>query len=272
MKFCIAIGKTTTPATPLLLAGRFEESIRTAGSIGYNAVEIHTPDPEELNINELNRTCGECGMSIETIGTGILYGKYKLHLMDQDEERRKYLIERVKSYIDIASRLNSRVTIGSIKGNIPGNEDRNKYLDTLSGSLKSISEYASLKNVIVLLEATNRYENNVLNTGKEVHDIIEQNELKNFMVLLDSFHINIEEYDIAGCLSDAGKYLGYIHFGDNHRCFPGSGAFNFEKFCKGIIDIGYNGVLSAECFPQPDGLSAARETIRFFRKHFGELT
>ena len=269
MKFCIAIGKTTTPTTPLLLEGNYAESIRTAGSIGFNAVEIHTPDPEELGTEELLSTCRECGVSIETIGTGILYGKYKLHLMDQDEERRKYLIERVKAYIDVAKRLGSRITIGSIKGNVPINEDRGKYLDTLKSSLSAISEYASEKGVIVLLEATNRFENNVLNTAKEVYDIIDKNKLKNFMALLDSFHINIEESDIAGCLTDAGKYLGYIHFGDNHRRYPGSGAFNFDKFCKGIKDIGYNGVLSAECFPQPDGLTAARETMKFFGKYFG---
>jgi sugar phosphate isomerase/epimerase len=268
MKFSIAIGKTTTPTTPLLLEGSFSQSILTARSIGYDAVEIHTPDPEEMDIDELNRTCRECGMSIETIGTGILYGKYKLHLMDQDEERRKQLIERVKSYINIAASLNSRVTIGSIKGNIPAGGDREKYINSLYKSLKSISEYATEKGVIVLLEATNRYENNVLNTAREVYDTIDKNGLKNFKVLLDSFHINIEESDITGCLADAGKYLGYIHFGDNHRRYPGTGSFRFDIFCRGIKDIGYNGVLSAECFPQPDGLTAAKETIKFFRKHF----
>ena len=50
--------------------------------------------------------------------------------------------------------------------------------------------------------------------------------------------------------------------------YPGSGAFNYDVFCQSIRDVGYDGVLSVECFPLPDGMTAARETMKFFRKYF----
>ena len=120
----------------------------------------------------------------------------------------------------------------------------------------------------VLLEATNHFENNVLNTGRDVHDFIERYALKNVQVLIDSFHVNIEERSVAGGLRDAGEYLGHIHFGDNIRWYPGAGAFDFDAFCQGIRDVGYDGVLSVEVFPLPDGETAARRSIEFFQKHF----
>lgn len=268
MKFCISIGKTTSPTTPLLLEGDFIKSMETAKKLGFDAVEIHTPSPEELNIAELTMVRERLDMQIGTIGTGMLYSKYGLYLMDQNEERRNRLLGLVKGYIDTAAQLNSRVTIGSIKGNFPKDGDRNKYILTLGDSLQAVSEYAVQKGVIVLLEATNRFENNVLNTGKDLYQIITKFQLKNIMALMDSFHINIEESSVENCLADTHEYLGYIHFGDNTRCYPGSGAFDFDKFCKSIIDIGYDGILSVECFPQPDGLTAAKESIKFFKKYF----
>ena len=58
MKFCLAVGKTTSPTTPLLLEGDFVESMRRARAMGYDAVEIHTPEPDQLDVERLRRACG----------------------------------------------------------------------------------------------------------------------------------------------------------------------------------------------------------------------
>lgn len=268
MKFCIAIGETTSKTTPLLLAGDFVETMERAKGFGYDAVEIHTPDPEKLDGERIKAACERLDMFIATLGTGAIYGKYGLYLMDESRENCEKLIEMVKRFIDAAAVMGSKVTIGSIKGNVPKGADEEKCLDIMGKNLQVISEYAVNKGVTVLLEATNRFENNVLNTGKEVFDMIEKYQLKNFEVLMDSFHVNIGERSIKGSLVDAGKYLGHIHFGDNIRWYPGSGIFDFDEFCQGIKDVGYDGVLSVECFPIPDGETGAAKTMEFFKKHF----
>lgn len=265
----MAIGKETSPSTPLLLGGDFIKNMETAKQLGYDAVEMHTPNPEVLDTNKINEARKRLGMFVATLGTGMIYGKFGLYLMDQNEDNQKKLVGMVREFIDIAAKIGSKVTIGSIKGNVPKGGDREKYLDTMGKNLQFISNYAVQKGVTVLLEATNHFENNVLNTGKDVFGIIEKFSLKNIEVLMDTFHINIEERSLKTCLKDAGKYLGHIHFGDNTRMYPGSGAFNFDAFCKSIIDVGYDGVLSVECFPLPDGMAAAKETIEFFKKQFG---
>lgn len=269
MKYCVAIGKTTSSTAPLPLAGDFIESMRTAREMGFHAVEIHTPEPDSLDIGAIRAACVELDMFVATLGTGMIYGKYGLSLMETDPERRRTIIGMVKQYVDIAADIGSKVTIGSIKGNVKPGESRDDMLAIMGECLSELSEYAVSKGVTLLLEATNRYENNVLNTGRDVRDMIERHALKNVQALMDSFHINIEERSPSAGLVDAGEYLGHIHFADNTRWYPGAGAFDFGAFRDAIAAVGYDGVLSAEAFPLPDGPTAARESAAFFRKYFG---
>ena len=210
MKFCLAVGKTTSPTTPLLLEGDFVESMRRARAMGYDAVEIHTPEPDQLDVERLRRACDELGMFIATLGTGMIYGKYGLYLMDPDEERQARIVAMVKRYIDIAQAIGSKVTIGSIKGNVPKGADRAACLEIMGKCMREISAYAVEKGVYVLLEATNHFENNVLNTGRDVHDFIERYALKNVQALIDSFHVNIEERSVpAACATRANTWATY---------------------------------------------------------------
>ena len=247
MKFCIAIGEKTSPTTALNLSGDFVQSMEKAHMLGYDGVEIHTETPDILNPDIL------------------LPG---LSLVEMNTEKRQQLLSTMKKFIDKASVLRSKVTIGSVKGNIPKGQKPEQYLEVMGENLKMLDEYASKKNVFLLLEATNRFENNIVNTGADIRRVIENNHLEHTQALMDSFHINIEERNITSCLKDTGEYLGHIHFGDNTRMYPGTGEFDFPKFISAIRDYGYDGVLSLECFPMPDQMTAAREAINFFRKYF----
>lgn len=267
--YSIACGVEPNPKAPLPFAGDFCDCIRKAKSYGYDAIEIHTPDIDKLDVDSILRCSKENNVFISTLGTGSIYGKYGLSLMDQECDRHDTIIKMAKSFIDVAEKLGSKVTIGSIKGNIPKNGPTDTYINTLGTSLKELSEYAVKKGVIILLEATNRYENNVINTAKDIVSMIDSYSLENVQCLMDSFHINIEEANISHCLFDAGKYLGHIHFGDNQRGYPGSGSFNWDLFCNEIKATGYDGVLSVECLPLPTGDIVAENTIEFFRKNFG---
>lgn len=268
MKFGIAIGKTLSPTVPLVLGGDYVESLETAARLGFQAVEIHLPDPDALPDDRLVKACHRLGMEISTLGTGSMYGLEGLSLIDDSSEKIATIQQRLRRFVDHAAILGSRVTIGSIKGNIPKGQDRAPYFDRLAVNLKVITDYAAEKGVLILLEATNRYENNLLNTGKDVHDFIVSHQLPNCRILMDTYHINIEEDSIDGCLTDTGDLLGYIHFAENTRRYPGSGCFQFGNFRQAIQAYGYDGVVSAECFPWPDSETAAARTIDFFHRLF----
>lgn len=263
MKYCVAANMAGSPTTPVPLSGDFCEQMRKAHEMGYDAIEIHVLDVSVLDIPAIQACMRETGMEVATLGTGTIYGRYGLHLCDADEQRQQELFERVCAFIDCAAQLNARVTIGSIKGNIRPDEDREKHLDTLGKALKRIDDYAGQKNVTVLLEATNRYENNVLNTGAQLADMIQGYALKHTRALMDAFHMNIEEAQGARGLLDARDVLGHIHFADNNRLYPGGGCFDFQALAQSIREIGYDGMLSVECLPFPDGDEAARRACAF---------
>ncbi len=269
MMFSVACGEVKNPSSPLVFSGNFCSSIVKAKKYGFDAIEIHTPDIENLDVESVIATCKCENMKISTIGTGAIYGKYGLSLMDQEIDKHERIINMVKKYIDVAERVKSKVTIGSIKGNVPKNACRDIYIETLGSSLKNISDYAVQKGVIVLLEATNRYENNVINTGSDILNMIEKYSLENVMGLMDSFHMNIEEESISNGIFALGKYLGHVHIADNTRLYPGSGSFNWNILFEALKKCGYNSYLSIECLPIPSEEECAKKSIEFFQGFFG---
>lgn len=263
MKTCIATNTISAPAVPVALSGDFCENLRRAARYGYQAIEIHTPDISLLDIPALLQTMKEQHMQVATLGTGPIFGKYGLHLCDADPPHQELLFEKVRPFIDAAAALSSRVTIGSIKGNIRPDQDRREGMALLGHSLRRLDQYAQRQGVTLLLEATNRYENNVLNTARELRTFIESNRLSSTLALMDVFHMNIEEADHAAALDTIWPYLGHIHFADNNRMYPGAGCFNFAPFIKKLRHLRYDGFLSIECLPLPDSHTASEQAIRF---------
>jgi len=269
MKYCCASNPACNPNAPVPLSGDFCLQLEKAKEMGYHAIEIHVPDVALLDIPALRDAMARTGMEIATLGTGTIYGKYGLHLCDDDPQNQEKLYEMVCRFIDCAAQLSARVTIGSIKGNIWPDQDREKHLEIFARALCRIDEYAGRKGVVILLEATNRYENNVLNNAQELAGMIRSCGLKHTQALLDVFHMNIEEEKGAYALRDAAVVLGHIHFADNNRRYPGAGCYDFSVLAEVIREIGYDGVLSVECLPWPEGDEAARKAGEFLHRVFG---
>jgi sugar phosphate isomerase/epimerase len=268
LKFCIAIGPSLVETTPVPLGGDFIEQMKIARAIGYDAVELHIPLPEVLDISELVKTKNELGLEIATLGTGSILGKFGLSLIEKDESKQKLLVSILHEFIDCAALLDCKVTIGSIKGNFDNAWKKNEALSSFASIVCGIAAYAKEKEVVLLLEATNRYENNILNRVEEVVDFIKENSLENVQVLVDSFHCNIEEFDLDACIEKNAPYIGHVHFADNTRWYPGSGSFRFDSFISQLKQANYDGVVSIECLPKPDSLVAANQAYHFLRNNF----
>lgn len=270
MKYCVAANMATNPTTPVPLSGDFCETLVKAKGMGYDAIEIHVPDVGVLDVPAILETMKRTGMSVATLGTGTIYGKFGLHLCDEDEKRQERLYGMVCRFIDCAAELSSRVTIGSIKGAIAPDQDRARHMRILGDALSRIDRYAGEKGVTMLLEATNRYENNVLCNADELAGLIESRGLSHTRALLDVFHMNIEEpRGVREALLRARDVLGHIHFADNNRRYPGAGCFDFTPLIRAIEEIGYDGVLSVECLPWPNGDEAAKQACAFLCRSFG---
>lgn len=114
--------------------------------------------------------------------------------------------------------------------------------------LKELADEAAGVGVTLGLEVCNRYETNVVNTARQVLDLWDDVGRDNVMIHLDTYHMNIEEDDLVRPLHDVGDRLGYVHVGENHRGFLGSGHIDFTGFFHALADIGYAGPITFESF------------------------
>jgi sugar phosphate isomerase/epimerase len=89
----------------------------------------------------------------------------------------------------------------------------------------------------------------------------------NVGLMLDVFHMNIEDASIEEGLRTAGDRLWHVHIADSQRRYPGSGHLDFDGIFATLRDMGYRGYVSAELFPLPDADTAAVKTIDFLKKY-----
>lgn len=98
------------------------------------------------------------------------------------------------------------------------------------------------------LEVVNRYETNVVNTAREALRLLDDIGANNITVHLDTYHMNIEEDDLVRPVLEVGERLGYVHIGENHRGYVGSGHIDFGAFFHALADIAYTGPVTFESF------------------------
>ena len=127
------------------------------------------------------------------------------------------------------------------------------------GVLRRLATEAAARDMTLGLEICNRYETNVINTAHDALRLADDVGADNVFIHLDSYHMNIEESDFASPVREVGDRLGYVHIGENHRGYLGSGHIDFDTFFDAIAEVGYAGPITFESFSSAvvmPGLSA----------------
>lgn len=120
-------------------------------------------------------------------------------------------------------------------------------------SVREIAGVAKECGVDFCLEVLNRFENYLINTAQEGVDFVKQVGHSNVKVMLDTFHMNIEEDSIGGAIRTAGAYLGHFHTGECNRKVPGKGRIPWREIGEALHDIGYSGGVVMEPFVKMGG-------------------
>ena len=116
-------------------------------------------------------------------------------------------------------------------------------------SMAWLAERAAGSGLRVNLEVVNRYETNVVNSTRQMLDLIEETGV-DLGVHLDTYHMNIEENGFAAPVReafDAGR-LRYVHVGESHRGYMGTGTVDFDTFCATLREVKYDGPVVFESF------------------------
>ena len=115
-------------------------------------------------------------------------------------------------------------------------------------AIARVADHAAERGVSVSLEVVNRYETNVLNTARQALGYLAEVDRPNVGIHLDTYHMNIEESGMLEPVLDAGDRLQYVHIGESHRGYLGTGTVDFDTFFKALGRIGYDGPIVFESF------------------------
>ncbi len=267
-KISISTAENSDSNSPILLNGSIEKNINQAHKMGYDAIEIHMRENElrGVDLKILKKLMKEKKISISAIVTGKLFTEGKCSLLAEEPYILDATLNGIFEYIDIASKLNTNLIIGWLKGKILDENKRHKSLERLAMNVEVIDKEAERRGVRLFFEAINRYETNLFNTCDEILQFIDSYRFSNSFVHLDTFHMNIEERNLVEAIILAGNRLGYIHFADNNRYYPGYGSIDFVNILKALKDISYSGYISVECLPFPNADIAAKKSLNYIRE------
>lgn len=232
------------------------------GRLGYDGVELAVRDPRLLDVDELTSLLYSNQLSVPAIGTGQAFGEEGLSLSHEDKNIRSQAIERLQLQLDLADRLQAVVIVGLLRGTCrPAERDvyEQRFLDAL---LQALAEHPQTRLVI---EPINRYETQLLNSVTEALRFLDRLKLDQVGLLLDTFHMNIEEPSILQSIVAAKDRLFHFHLADSNRWHPGAGHLDFSAVVEVLARIGYRNWLSAEILPMPDPDTAAANTIQHMR-------
>jgi Sugar phosphate isomerases/epimerases len=261
-EFALSSADEAALSAPILLRGDIGNNLIQAAQLGYHALEVHTRETMLWDYSSLDNIMEENNMKISAVVTGRLNTEGQVNLIDDIPYITQSAITGMKQYIEMAERLKTNLVVGWVKGKIPAGGNEKRYLDRLSYNLKLLDDYAGARGVRLFLEVINRYETNIFNTAEATMEFIETRKLDNCFVHLDTFHMGIDETDPVAAIKLCGNKLGYMHFADNTRCYPGSGQIDFRKILQALDAADYKGYLSVECLPKPDGMTAAEHAIK----------
>jgi len=221
-------------------------AVRSCAEAGYRLIEIPILEPEDLDAAATRKALDEHGVAAScSLG---LSAETDVSSTDAAAVRRGEA--RLHSALDFAEAVGARHLIGVLYSNL-GKYDAPASAEGRSNAVSAIrglAEAARPKGVAIGLEAVNRYETNLLNTAEQTLDFIGDVGLDNVYVHLDTYHMNIEETSMRDAVLRCGDRLGYVHVGESHRGYLGTGSVDFPGLFGALAKTGYDGPIVFESF------------------------
>ncbi len=233
-----------------------EKYIRKAAAIGYDVLEFQAQPLLEMSDEKLLRLkalADEVGIELTyRLGLDPAYD-----VSSPDEAVRlggvTYLQNIVKQIGKMKGTLLSGVSYAGWGTPSYILNDKRPLLENSLKSMREIIKVAEDNGVTYCVEAVNRFEGCLINTAQEALDYAAQVDSKNIGVLLDTYHMNIEENKIGDAIRLVGDKLTSFHTGENNRTAPGKGHLDWDEIFGALKDINYKNRIVCEPFVMQGG-------------------
>jgi D-psicose/D-tagatose/L-ribulose 3-epimerase len=279
------IGITTWVWTAPLSNEELPSIAAHIAELGFDLVEVPVEGTTDLDYVKAAAVIKEVGLAASVCAVM----SPDRDLIHPDEGIRSNGVAYVRHCIDAAHTLGARNVIGPIYSAVgrqwqPTPDERNRDVDLLVRQLRSLAEYAGERGVVLGLEPLNRFETSFINLAEQGIEVVDRVDHPSCGLLLDTFHMNIEERSIGEAIRAAGRRLRHLHACENDRGTPGTGHVPWREVADACRTINYDGPVVIETFtdrvktmaravaiwrplaPSPEFL--AREGLRHLRSLF----
>jgi sugar phosphate isomerase/epimerase len=254
---------------PLLFAGDVAGAIGAASELGFDGIEVSLRSADELDAGWLADELTRTDLELCAVGTGRMFLEEGLSLTDAERTVRELALRRLLELTTFAARFSAVVIVGLVRGARPTSADGSREFRSIAEAVTECADHAAGLGTRLVVEAINRYETRFQNTAHETLRLLDAVARPNVTVLLDVFHMNVEEVDMAEAVRAAGPRLGHLHIVDSNRHAPGLGHVDYEPIFAALRETDYRGWVSAEILPLPNDLAAARAALDFMRSRAG---
>jgi len=256
-------------ATLAIYSHDLEVAFENLAAMGYDGVELMTRTPHRLDGEGIRHSLEKHGLELVGLCTGHVFGEDGLGLVGLGEDIGHQAMERLKGFIDFAAQYGvegALVNIGRSRG--PGHpHEGERTWSEMETAFRTLAEYAAPLGVRIVLEPINVLQAAYIHTAQDGIAMVKRVNHPNFGLMLDTYHMNIEDVDIYDSLHQAQPYLWFIHFTDNNRRWPGSAHLDFARIVAVLEEISYEGYISLEILPWPDPDTAAKSSIESLRRY-----
>jgi D-psicose/D-tagatose/L-ribulose 3-epimerase len=217
--------------------------------MGFDAVEIPVEDPALVDVKEVKAALAANGLKPIICGA---FGPTR-DLTHDDPKFHQICFDYLRACFEISAVLGARFVAGPMysavgKARLVSDEQRKIEWDRAVNNLYKVCQMAESFGQEIALETLNRFETDLVNTAKDLMKMVADINHPAAKVLLDGFHLSIEEANLEEAVRTVGDKLIHVQVSENHRGIPGTGQTNWESFRRGLEAVGYRGVVSIESF------------------------
>jgi len=204
--------------------GNVRELAQRVAGLGFDVLEVCLEDPALVTADAVNAAAADAGVSVSVCGA---FGPER-DVSHEDPDARRFAREYLKGCVDLAVATGSPHVVGPMysatgKARLLSPAERLEQRTWAAESLREVGEYAGERGIALGLEPLNRFETDMVNTVEQGVNLCEEIGLANVGLLLDTFHMNIEEKDMAAAIRAAGDRIVHFHACENDRGVPGGG-------------------------------------------------
>jgi D-psicose/D-tagatose/L-ribulose 3-epimerase len=245
MRFGVNTWVWTSPLTTKEL----ESLAPKVAGMGFDWIEIPLEGLDDLEPGRGRAIVRDHGLGVSTCAA---MGPDR-DLVHPDPAIQQNGMAYIRGCIDITGKLGATNLVGPIYSAVGRTwqatpDERARDIDLLVKNLRTLAKYAGDHGVVICIEPLNRFETSLINLATQAIEVVDRVDHPSCRIMLDTFHMNVEEKSLGNAIRAAGPRLHHVHACENDRGAPGSGNVTWQDVKQGLADIGYDGPVVIESF------------------------